>query len=297
MRCPKCHYISFDTGERCRNCGYDFSLSVEAPSPDLRIQSDDAPIGPLGDFDLARADPAASAAPPRSAAAAPITTDLPLFTDRPRDFEKPPAAAASGPRPPLSVRRSNPGAPRPRPRGSVDEEPTLDLGSAESASRAEGRHGVGIEESQPSGGAAGIVARLFAASIDTIIMVAVHAAVVYFTLRLCGLTMEEIRVLPPVPMVGFLLLLTGGYFVSFTAAGGQTIGKMAAGIRVVPSVAGADPDADPAIARVPFGTAVLRAAAYLISVVPAGAGLIPALFSAEHRALHDRLADTRVVKA
>ena len=27
MRCPKCQYISFDSGERCRNCGYEFSLS------------------------------------------------------------------------------------------------------------------------------------------------------------------------------------------------------------------------------------------------------------------------------
>ena len=27
MRCPKCHYVSFDGQNRCRNCGYDFSLS------------------------------------------------------------------------------------------------------------------------------------------------------------------------------------------------------------------------------------------------------------------------------
>ena len=26
MRCPKCRYISFDDHDRCRNCGYDFSL-------------------------------------------------------------------------------------------------------------------------------------------------------------------------------------------------------------------------------------------------------------------------------
>ena len=28
MKCPKCHYLGFDTGDRCRNCGYDFSLLV-----------------------------------------------------------------------------------------------------------------------------------------------------------------------------------------------------------------------------------------------------------------------------
>ena len=32
MKCPKCAYLGFDTGERCRNCGYDFSLMTR-PSP------------------------------------------------------------------------------------------------------------------------------------------------------------------------------------------------------------------------------------------------------------------------
>ena len=31
MKCPKCHYLGFDTGDRCRNCGYDFSL-LAAPA-------------------------------------------------------------------------------------------------------------------------------------------------------------------------------------------------------------------------------------------------------------------------
>src|SRR5262245_27095635 len=26
MKCPKCHYLGFETGYRCKNCGYDFSL-------------------------------------------------------------------------------------------------------------------------------------------------------------------------------------------------------------------------------------------------------------------------------
>ena len=38
MRCPKCHYITFGGGDRCRNCGYDFSLSVAVTPPaDLPI--------------------------------------------------------------------------------------------------------------------------------------------------------------------------------------------------------------------------------------------------------------------
>ncbi|PYR71610.1 MAG: hypothetical protein DMF86_25540 [Acidobacteria bacterium] len=47
----------------------------------------------------------------------------------------------------------------------------------------------------------------------------------------------------------------------------------------------------------PFGQAVVRAAAYLVSAIPAGLGFVPAFFGRERRALHDRLADTRVVKA
>jgi len=29
MKCPKCSYLGFETGDRCRNCGYDFSLFVD----------------------------------------------------------------------------------------------------------------------------------------------------------------------------------------------------------------------------------------------------------------------------
>jgi uncharacterized RDD family membrane protein YckC len=79
---------------------------------------------------------------------------------------------------------------------------------------------------------------------------------------------------------------------AFVAATGQTIGKMAAGTRVIP----ADPAA-PVSARVTFGQAVVRAAGYLVSALPIGLGFLPALFGQDRRALHDRLADTRVIKA
>ena len=26
MKCPKCNYLGFETGDRCRHCGYNFSL-------------------------------------------------------------------------------------------------------------------------------------------------------------------------------------------------------------------------------------------------------------------------------
>jgi uncharacterized RDD family membrane protein YckC len=77
----------------------------------------------------------------------------------------------------------------------------------------------------------------------------------------------------------------------FTAAGGQTIGKMLAGTRVVL--------ADPTLRsrRLSFGTAVVRTASCVVSLLPAGVGFLMALFRADGRALHDAVADTRVVRA
>ena len=58
--------------------------------------------------------------------------------------------------------------------------------------------------------------------------------VIYFTMQICGLTVAELGVLPKGPLLAFLIVQNGGYFVAFTA-GGQTLGKMVAGIRVVQS--------------------------------------------------------------
>jgi len=113
--------------------------------------------------------------------------------------------------------------------------------------------------------------------------------ILYLTLQICGLTFSQIAAIPAAPFLSFLLLIAGGYFTLFVAANGQTIGKMATGLKVVP--------ADLANSRVSLGHAVLRAAAYLVSALPAGIGFLPALFGADHRAIHDRLAATRVVKA
>jgi len=77
-----------------------------------------------------------------------------------------------------------------------------------------------------------------------------------------------------------------GYLVAFTA-GGQTLGKMAAGIRVVP--AGREPAID-------FGQASVRALIWIALAIPAGLGFLTAVFNREHRGLHDRLAGTRVVR-
>jgi uncharacterized RDD family membrane protein YckC len=139
------------------------------------------------------------------------------------------------------------------------------------------------------GATASIAPRLVGGFIDVMILSGIGSLVLYLTLRICGVSWSRVAIIPPVPFVSFLLLIAGGYFTLFTAAGGQTIGKMAVGIKVISMGEGQG--------RVPLGHSVLRAAAYAISALPAGLGFIPALVGADRRAVHDRLADTRVVKA
>jgi uncharacterized RDD family membrane protein YckC len=299
MRCPKCQYISFDSGERCRNCGYEFSLTPDTTRGlDLPIHSSDEPIGPLGDFALEsgsrRVDQAAPVADAiRSQPSKPITSsfDLPLFKERrPSDNTPPLVAPAATPRPPLAVRRSTP-APKPTNRSPVDE-PSLDLGPPDSLPEESSRPPMipaATAVNEDDGAVALLGPRFMAALLDTAILLTIGWIVLYLTLRICGLPFSRIAVIPAVPFASFLLLIAGGYLTLFTAAGGQTIGKMATGIRVV--------SMDPDLVRVPLGRAILRAAAYFVSAVPAGLGFLPALVGADRRAIHDRLADTRVVKA
>ena len=108
----------------------------------------------------------------------------------------------------------------------------------------------------------------------------------YFTVRLLGLTTADVLRLPLLPLAAFFLLLNGGYFIAFTAVGGQSIGKMALGIKVIDQEDGS----------VPIGRATLRTLAYFVSALPLGAGFLPGVFSPDRLALHDRLAHTRVVR-
>jgi uncharacterized RDD family membrane protein YckC len=141
--------------------------------------------------------------------------------------------------------------------------------------------------------AAPVFRRLLSGAIDATILGAINTGVVYLTLRVVGLQMSDARILPPVPLGAFLLLLNSGYLALFTVAGGQTIGKMIARLRVV---AVSEGDVRPA-ARVPASAAVLRAFVWLVTLALAGVGFATILFDAERRALHDRAAGTRVVKA
>lgn len=300
MRCPKCQYISFDSGDRCRNCGYEFSLTPDTTRAlDLPIHTSDEPVGPLGDFALAtdsrRTDRAAPVADTISSQSSkPITSsfDLPLFKERrPPDNTPPVVTPPAGFRPPAAARRSTPATPKPSTRSPVDE-PSLDLVPAD-PSPEEVRRAPIIAATpvvDPDEATAALLgSRCMAALLDTAILVTIGWIVLYLTLKICGLPFSKIAVIPAMPFASFLLLIAGGYLTLFTAAGGQTIGKMATGIRVV--------SMDPDVARVPLGRAILRAVAYFVSALPAGLGFLPALVGADRRAIHDRLADTRVVKA
>jgi uncharacterized RDD family membrane protein YckC len=201
-----------------------------------------------------------------------IPDDLPLIT-------KP-----SPPRPPLAVRRATPDTPRLRsaPRRSAN----LELG-LEPVARAHAPGAVqSTEMSARSGEDATIGARLVAVVTDLLILAAIDLVVLYFTMQICGIGIDELGILPRVPLFAFLLVQNGGYLVAFTA-GGQTLGKMLAGIKVVCAEPPSPPD---------LGRAFVRELVWLLLAAPAGLGLLTVL-SRDRRGVHDRFAGTRVIRA
>ncbi len=355
MKCPKCHYLGFETGDRCKNCGYDFSLVsvAESQPPDYEIHPaaiDDVPVHvvehmardddpwlgtearleeprielatrfpesggttePLLDLPLAPPPVADAAPPPSTFAETPVDITvapkpiapylsamsvqppagspdraLPLFKRGQEHDDEPLIKMPAAPRPPLAVRRT-PDTPRlravPRPVARPAGAPPLQFSEegVHEAPRAPAPPALSptsaVEAIQP-------VARVAAALIDFAILLGIDAAVVYFTVRMAGLSMEEWTTLPVAPLATFLALLTVSYLCAFTAVGGQTIGKMALGTCVV------DDDGQP----VDAARALRRTSAVMVSFLLFGIGFIPALFG-EHRALHDRYAGTRVVR-
>jgi len=315
MKCPKCGYLGFEHVERCRNCGYDFSLSQPEPLPDLTMRSDSTAVNPLDDFPLS--DPAVRAdrerflaevdsdvdrllgaqsepQPPRrrsslshegepSLFGPPIADDIPLIT-------KP-----SPPRTPLAVRRATPEFPRLRNESSrapsldlpLDLDSPVDEVSTPLAPRRQPSFPAAEHDEPETQEAAGMLSRLLAVAIDLTILAMVDLVVVYFTMQICGVGLDDFGVLPKGPLLAFLLVQNGGYLVAFTA-GGQTLGKMAAGIKVI----AADEDAP-----LDVGRALVRTVLWFVLAVPAGLGFLSAIFNNDHRGLHDRFARTRVVRA
>ena len=333
MKCPKCGYLGFETSERCRNCGYDFSLSVDvSPASELPLYSSEGPGTPLADFDLSGVDTrvpeesisgldlnrligdtpesvgpveqvqhatrvqverpgkVGKVGPPGPASpAAPVSPTsppvLPLFSGA--DDDTPLITAPRPVRPPLSVRRTTPEIPRGRTRTpnvtrrANDDALALDIAPAAATSQSDA---VNASLAEPP---AGTGARLLATLIDIALLGGINAVVVYLTLALSGLGMDQVRVLPILPIVSFLAILDAGYLIAFIAASGQTIGKMITRIKVM----GDDGQ------RVDIASAGLRAAGCALSLLTIGLGYLPAFVTADGRALQDRISRTRVVSA
>jgi uncharacterized RDD family membrane protein YckC len=300
MKCSKCGYLGFETGDRCKNCGYDFSLMAREEGPGV---------------------PEVTIRPDQGEAALPDFA-LPLFGPYGPD-DAPLIALPTSPRPPLAVRRT-PESPRLHPGGPPQADRKTSAGRVAVARDRDVKTRIGdpglraastfvrapelalnfhedvvaapealIAPDEPvtlprvSARVERIARRRLAAvAIDLALLFAIDLAIVYFTLRIAGLTMSEWAVVPPVPLLMFLMLLKLSYFSAFTAVGGQTIGKMAVGIRVIAD--GRD--------SLDGNTAIQRTLAGVLSVVTLGLGFVPALVGSDRRALHDRLTRTRVIE-
>jgi uncharacterized RDD family membrane protein YckC len=314
VKCPKCDYLGFETGDRCKNCGYDFSLMADGPPKGVEI---DLGLREAGDAEAAdwlataethaAPEPAPATAPldPRSSVPVGVDDDkLPLFGSSADDgSDEPLVKVPATPRPPLAVRRT-PDTPRlrvmtPIPREESESEseatrplqfdddggppvemPSIDRPRPSRVWKDQGRLLAPIEGDVSPG-----IPRAVAAAIDHAMLGGIDLAVVYFTLRMAGLPMDQWTALPAMPLFAFLLLIKLSYFCAFTTVGGQTIGKMAAGLRVV------DAEGRPLDAAL----ALRRTLAGLLSAAPLGLGFLPALLGSDRRALHDRVARTRVI--
>ena len=332
MKCPKCGYLGFETTDRCRNCQYDFSLSPFVGEPELTLrhdlggegnadfelpaikrQTDTVSAGAI-DLDRLFGDPEPEKAGPESRPPAAIEPEPAPFmalavegddAGRPADapaavldaeggptalpFDEAPLLPPRAARTPLAVRRASPEIARNRPRTTrpvrmetplAFEPATASLKSSEAGAEA-------FETVASLMQAPPLAVRVGAGVIDLVLLAGIDAAVLFLTLRIAGLqtTLEDLRVIPIVPFVGFLLVLAFGYFAAFTVAGGQTIGKMVLKLRVIGD------DGRPLDAA----GGVLRAVGCMLVPATLGLSYAPVLFSSDHRAVHDRLAGTRVV--
>jgi len=367
MRCPKCHYLSFEPEPRCRNCGHALDLTgpldvalpglvadepvtavtpVETPAPTPRPAAEplqpprvvdhaktpaalfrerprikpDPPAGPFDDGRGERMVPSPPVvhveAPPSSSESdtlrrvevsrpvAPPTTELPLFVKGVPDaaeiapeLDEPLVKVPSTPRPPLAVRMRTPD-PAPAPVAPTRTPQTLEAFDRDllddlrrfdrlELPRAEEKRGP-VEDAGESDETPASL-RLLAAGIDGAVIGSIQIAVLWMTLRWCDLTISQIGVLPLLPIVTFFAIITVGYWLLFTAAGGQTLGKMAAHLRVVDAA-----EEDPQM--VTISQAFWRSCASVLTIATLGLGWLPGLVGTR-RALHDWLAGTRVIRA
>jgi uncharacterized RDD family membrane protein YckC len=282
MKCPKCGYLGFEQVNRCRNCGYDFSLTPAASAPELSLHDQrTSDVEALDELGFVAESPVSGATP-----------DLPLF-GRTGGEDQPLITKAPPPRPPLAVRRATAEVPRVRGETRSTADVSSESEAAYQRSSAQLRFGrrpsdaLAGEAATASDQDASLGARFVAMAVDVLILGVIDAIVIYLTLQFCGLMLQDVSVLPKAPLIAYLFVQNAGYLVAFTV-GGQTLGKMAVGIKVVAADAAAPLD---------LGRSIRRTLLWLALALPAGLGFLTALLTRDHRGLHDRLAGTRVVRA
>ena len=219
MKCPKCAYIGFEASDRCKNCGYDFSLVPSSlDDRELPLRADEA-LGPMSDFDLGTGSSSARSHAEREgpgAGTTPTSTPgsvRPCPRNCPERSQNSHYSANSRPKSnsrscaprlpvPLAVRRGgasdDQGASRGRPLGPPRKnlKPRLPIEQA--------RDGVDDAVSFAERRRAGTrdVAQRPAASMSDSWSGSI-ALVVYFTMRVCRLDLAEWSVLPWPPMLAF----------------------------------------------------------------------------------------------
>ena len=282
-----------------------------APPPPAPAPAAPAPApAPLAMTAEPEPEPAPAPAPARIPFRAPhTTTEMPLFVKGIAESDLRTEAMPLMPaeedvpivpptRPPLAVRRATVEPPRTQPQpkperrlGPLDRDLLEDLKRVEreeavrerefARSTAAESSAEGDEPVEPS-------RRLAAAGIDVAVLGGIALFVFWATLRLCNVSVSAVGWGALIPFVIFIAVMDLSYLLMFTAAGGQTPGKMLMHLRVVG-------DDSPADAPVPLSRAAWRSALTIVSVVPLGLGWLPALFG-RGLTLHDRLAHTRVVR-
>lgn len=388
MRCPKCHYLSFDPDPRCKNCGYGLDVETDdlqedvaaPPLPDLPLRPIEPvaskpltlelvkPLPPLRLPDaeaasehtepdhehepvLVLAGPVKDAAPVRRATARPApavthpTAELPLFvkTMGPQEIgafaglaaneteghavadaavepeadvevedliERGPMMPVPSTNRPLSVRRPVAEPTRPAPRVNIHRRPgPIDADLMEDLNRIEREEAIRVprrsshgapshtdapadlayESAEEQGDVVTITQRFGAAALDGLLLGGIAAFVLWATLKVADAAPSDLGVASLVPLGVFLAAVSIAYLLMFTAASGQTVGKMLMGIRVVAETTSDDD-------RLTLGQAASRAIMAPLSVLMLGLGMLPLLVG-RGPALHDRVAHTRVVRA
>lgn len=86
-------------------------------------------------------------------------------------------------------------------------------------------------------------------------------------------------------VMGWPLLLSSAYFIVLHSFGGQTLGKVFMGIRVVSEEG----------SLLSLGASFLRLVGYMLSIAPMGIGFLWMVVDKNHAAWHDKLACSKVI--